>query len=246
MINRLLQESQVHPSWVPVLEKALLTVDKAYLNSLLEEESWLPGVQNLFAAFRQDLNDLSWILFGESPYPRKESSVGIAFLDGMVKQLWSDSGLSKQVNRATSLRNIMKTMLVAEGYLDPAVTTQQAISQLDKSELVSTIDELFAHFMQEGCLMLNATPVLHPDRKPLKESKYWIEFNRVLLEEIKQVRAEAMPTVVLWGKIAQSIRAYQVVESYPVIETEHPYNISFIANPVALDFFAQLSLLRQR
>lgn len=245
-IHYFLQQSKVHPSWFQLLEKALLSVDQDYLDSLIQDKQWLPGADHIFAAFRQDLNNLSYVLFGESPYPRKSSSVGIAFLDGMVTDLWSDKGLSKAVNRATSLRNIIKCMLVAEGLLDPALTTQESISQLDKTGLVSSIDELFANLMRAGFLLLNATPVLHPQRKPIKESRFWNDFNRVLLEEIHKARGENPPLLVLWGKIAKTITAFEISRSYKIIQTEHPYNISFISNPISLQLFKQLNPLAKR
>ena len=42
---------------------------------------------------------------------------GYAFWDAAVNELWSDNGLSKAVNRATSLRNFIKMLLVTEGAL---------------------------------------------------------------------------------------------------------------------------------
>lgn len=246
MKNRLLEQSNVHRSWIPLLEKALSVVDVNYMNELLRDKQWLPGINYIFSAFSQNIKNLSYVLYGESPYPRKNSSVGVAFLDGMVSNLWSSTGLSKEVNKATSLRNIIKTMLVADGYLDPKVTTQEAISQINKTELVSTIQELFANLHDDGFLLLNATPVLHPDRKPNKEAKFWYEFNEVLLQEILKIKGDNAPTLVLWGSIAKTITAYEVSQSYRMIKTEHPYNISFINNPESLQLFAQYSPLKKR
>ena len=81
--------------------------------------NWLPGRDHLFAAFQRDLVNCRYILIGESPYPRRQSANGIAFYDAAVDQLWSDKGLSKAVNRATSLRNIIKTALLAQGLIEP-------------------------------------------------------------------------------------------------------------------------------
>lgn len=246
VIERFLQASEVHESWVTLLSDCLQTVDPAYLQSLWQEDNWLPGKHNLLAAFRQDRNRLRYVLFGESPYPRPQSSVGIAFLDGAVDQLWSDNGLSTPVNRATSLRNMLKCMLVADGLLDLQNVSQQSIAALDKGDLVETIQELFNNLANEGFLMLNATPVLHDERKPLRESRFWVEFNRCLLEGLSKQATETPLTLVLWGKIAKTILAYQVSNDFRVIETEHPYNISFISNPDALQLFATVAPLHRR
>ncbi len=246
LIKQFLDASGVHESWQSLLNRCLSSVDPDYLASLWQDENWLPGRQNLLAAFRQDRRQLQWILFGESPYPRARSSVGIAFLDGAVNQLWSDTGLSTAVNRATSLRNMIKCMLVADGHLAADDTSQQRIAALDKSALVGTINELFNNLATEGFLMLNATPVLHNERKPLQESRFWIDFNRCLLEGLAKQDDESPLTLVLWGKIAKTIRAYDVSKQFQLIETEHPYNVSFIGNPHALQLFKTVSPLRQR
>ncbi len=246
MTHPLLKPSGVHPSWLPVLEKALSVVDSDYLKGLLGDDEWLPGMGYVFAAFSQNINNLRYVLFGESPYPRKKSSVGVAFLDGMVTDLWSSTGLSKEVNKATSLRNMIKTMLVADGYLEPKGVSQDAISQINKTELVTTIQELFNNLESEGFLLLNATPVLHPKRKPNKESKFWYDFNNVLLQEILKIKVDNSPQLILWGSIAKTITSYEVSQSYRIIKTEHPYNISFINNASSLKLFAQVSPLKKR
>ncbi len=78
----------------------------------------MPGSDQLLAAFKRERSGVRYLLIGESPYPRRESANGIAFYDAAVGSLWSEQGLSKPVNRATSLRNIIKTALLAEGLLD--------------------------------------------------------------------------------------------------------------------------------
>lgn len=246
LIEQFLDASAVHESWRPLLRHCLNEVDSDYLQTLWGSDDWLPGRQNLLAAFRKDSAGLTYLLFGESPYPRRQSSVGIAFLDGAVDRLWSEKGLSTEVNRATSLRNLVKCMLVADGLLDVDDVSQQSISRLDKSALVSTIHELFDNLANAGFLMLNATPVLHESRKPVQESRYWYDFNRCLLSSVAEQCGDSRPTLVLWGKIAKTILAYEISEGYDVLVTEHPYNVSFIHNPASLGLFKRVSPLRRR
>ena len=201
-IDRLLQRSQVHPEWRAPLAAALTAVDPGYLESLLRDDDWLPGADRLLAAFRRDRAGLEYLLLGESPYPRRESANGIAFYDAAVGPLWSEQGLSKAVNRATSLRNIVKTAILAEslatadadGKLTPA-----RIAAIDKTSLVQTLAELFANLQAAGFLMFNATPVLHPRRKPAVEARYWHAFLERLLAGIADDGYPA-PTLVLWGR----------------------------------------------
>ena len=178
-IQLLIAKSRVHAEWQPLLSEALLSLNSDYCQQLIDDIGWLPGIQNLFGAFRRDLKNLKYILIGESPYPRAQSANGIAFYDAAVEDLWSDRGLSKAVNRATSMRNILKAALLAEGRViadRDGKITQENIASIDKTELVKTMPNLFENLHQRGFLLLNATPVLHPDRKPAKEALFWKDF----------------------------------------------------------------------
>ena len=246
--ERLMQHAQVHHEWQQILADALAPVDPDYLQSLLQDDNWLPGAGQLLSAFKRDRLGVRYLLIGESPYPRRESANGIAFFDAAVGELWSEQGLSKPVNRATSLRNILKTTLLAEGHLsrnDDGKVTQAAIAAIDKHRLAQTLDELFANLQQAGLLMLNATPVLHPERKPVQEARYWHAFLEQLLASIAEQATEQI-TLLLWGKIAQQVEAMPASRPYRKLVCEHPYNLSFIDSPQMQDLFASLSPLQQR
>ena len=244
---RLLQRAGVHPQWHDPLKRSLDAVDPDYLQALCNDDRWLPGADQLLAAFRRDRDGLRYLLIGESPYPRPQSANGIAFYDAAVGSLWSEQGLSKAVNRATSLRNIVKTALLAEGHLQKdaeAKISQQAIAAIDRRGLVETLGELFENLQRAGFLMLNATPVLHPQRKPAREARYWQAFLESLLELIAQ-QASTAPTLLLWGKIAKLVEAMPASSNYRKLACEHPYNISFIDNPEMQKLFAELSILKK-
>src|SRR5262245_7286900 len=113
-------------------------MDSSYISSLARSSNWLPGPNSIFNAFSLPLDHVNYVLFGESPYPRQESANGYAFWDASVNELWSATGLSKKVNRATSMRNILKMLLIAEGLLDKQQTSQEAIARIDKTHLVQT------------------------------------------------------------------------------------------------------------
>lgn len=243
-----LDASAVHPEWRPILRQALNQVDPIYLDQLKQDSNWLPGPNKLLAAFQRDLSHCRYILFGESPYPRAESANGIAFHDAAVSELWSDKGLSKSVNRATSLRNILKTALLAQGLIEANADgsiPQSLIAAVDKKNLIQSIEELFGALHQNGFLMFNATPVLHSERPVPREARYWYRFNETLLEKIAEPHS-GPPTLVLWGKIAEKIIAYPASQEFPVLRCEHPYNLSFIRNADMLKLFSQLKLLHQK
>ena len=124
---------RAHPSWRPILERGLQAIaaaNPAYLPALADD-SYLPTELRLFAAFQQPLEQVRYVLVGEGPYPRAESATGVCFMDGAVRGLWSEEeggGLSKPVNKATSLRNFMKMLLVADGQLEESNTAGEALA----------------------------------------------------------------------------------------------------------------------
>ncbi|CAM3041284.1 uracil-DNA glycosylase family protein [Legionella worsleiensis] len=225
-----------HPEWLTILNTAIKVMDKNYLDELLNDTSWLPGIMNLFSAFSLPLSKTDYILFGESPYPRIESANGYAFWDNSVHELWSNNGLAKSVNKATSLRNMLKMLLIARGVLQDD-TSQQAIAQVEKEHLIRTANDLFRGMMNKGILLLNACPVYLEGKVPY-HARYWFPFMKCLLEQIKLLKPSVK--LILLGKIANMIP--QDILSVG-LKAEHPYNISFITNQHVIDFFKPLDLL---
>lgn len=232
--------AMVDPSWKDCLDKGLNVIDTDYLASFTHSSHWLPGAEKIFNAFSLPLDRVNYVLFGESPYPRRESANGYAFWDASVHELWSVTGLSKKVNRATSLRNILKMLLIAEGLLDQTNTTQEAIAKIDKTSFVQTNDELFNNFLQYGFLLLNATPVLAGS--PQKDAKAWHPFMRQLLVCLLEKRPKIK--FILLGRIANKIDEFIPNAHVDRLYAEHPYNISFITNAEVINFFKPLHLLR--
>ncbi|MBX9704823.1 MAG: uracil-DNA glycosylase, partial [Gammaproteobacteria bacterium] len=142
--------SHIHPSWTKIVAKALACMDQNYLQHLSDNPDWLPGASNILNAFSLPLDKTRYILFGESPYPRAQSANGYAFWDAAVTEIWSTQGFSKPVNRATSLRNFIKMLLVADNALSLNDTSQPAISKIDKSIYISKLDDLFNHIQESG------------------------------------------------------------------------------------------------
>lgn len=245
---------KVHPSWRSILQNGLQAVaqnDAAYLPALVKDH-YLPTEGRLFAAFAQPLDQVRYVLVGEGPYPRTQSATGVCFMDGAVESLWSENGLSKQVNRATSLRNFIKMLLVADGQLSPTHTTGEAMARIALkaqaigSPLIQTLSELQKNLTQQGFLLLNATLVYRAQVKPATEAKAWQPFLQTVLSALVD-HAEKMqlapPALVLWGKIAEMLNALPSNARFPKVISEHPYNLSFIANSTMHALFGPMHLL---
>jgi len=177
--KNILEKSYVHSDWIPILQVALSKLDKGYLKSLMKDDSWLPGINHLLSAFCIPLSKANYLLLGQSPYPRKESAKGIAFWDNTVISLWNMHGFSKKLNRAVSLRNWIKALLVARGDLLDDVT-QNAIANIDKTGLVQTAEAFFQNLMAAGFILLNATLVFSQE-KVRYHAKHWRPFLKNVL-----------------------------------------------------------------
>jgi uracil-DNA glycosylase len=227
---------QAHPEWHEIIAHALDVMDEAYLKALEGNNDYLPPIHSLLAAFSLPLSSTNYILLGESPYPRKQSANGYAFWDNGVGSLWSASGLSKEVNRATSLRNLIKMFLFARGNLTNDFS-QEAIAALNKSEFQQTGRQLFEGFMQRGFLLLNASLVYSEGKVPY-HARQWRPFIHCLFNQL----AEKKPSLklVLLGRIADQVPKTKLSAA---LVAEHPYNISFITNPRVIAFFRPFDIL---
>lgn len=222
--------------WQPLLHKALATMDENYLNQLTFSQNYLPKYTDIFAAFQQPLENTEFILLGESPYPRACSANGYAFWDAAVASLWSEKGLSKEVNRATSFRNLIKMLLIARGDLDKDLS-QEAIARLDKTRYCQTATDFFSGLLKKGFLLLNAT-LVYDDAHFNQHTKAWRPFMNTLFNELAKTKPDI--SLILFGRIAAQFSDQRV---FPALISEHPYNISFITNPHVLSFFRPLDLL---
>lgn len=232
----------VDPSWQPCLKEALSKMNPEYLHSLYNRSDWLPGQDKIFNAFSIPFDQVKYVLFGESPYPRAQSANGYAFWDASVKQIWSEKGLSKEVNRATSLRNIIKMLLVAEGLLTQNHTSQHEIAALNKNNLIQTNDEFFHNFLEKGFLMLNISLVLQAT--PVKKDALaWQPFIKHVLHYLLEKKPNTK--LILLGQIAHTIDSLLELPNAKKFYAEHPYNLSFIQNQTVLEFFRPLTLLRK-
>ncbi|SFZ97489.1 Uracil-DNA glycosylase, family 1 [hydrothermal vent metagenome] len=229
-------------SWEDVLNKAYDALDDEYRYFLENDDDYFPSSANYLNAFRTLPKDkVKYILFGQDPYPRVESAGGYAFIDEKVEKIFSEKGLSKEVNKATSLRNFIKMALVARGDLVIENTSQEAISHIDKRELIDSIKELRENFEKNGVLLLNTALIFSDKKSSLKHVKSWRPFMRVLLKELE---ADA-PKLILFGAHAKELKKNLNLENFETIEMEHPYNTTFISNKNAQNFFAPMKLLEK-
>lgn len=239
-----------HASWRPILEAGLDAVARAnpgYLPALAVDD-YVPTENRMFAAFAQPLDRVRFVLVGEGPYPRAESATGVCFMDGAVGDLWSETGLSKPVNRATSLRNFMKMLLVSSGQLQAGATGGAALAPVAQAARndgsIQTLAQLQDNLTGHGFLLLNAALVFRKHVAPVIDARAWLPFLQTVLAALG--KQPTPPTLVLWGKIAEQLQKLPETAAFPQALAEHPYNLSFIEHQGMQQLFGPMELLRAR
>lgn len=245
--------ARAHPEWQAQLRAGLHAMEPAYFSDL-SARPFLPTDHRLFAAFSQPPRAVRYVLFGEGPYPRAASATGVCFMDGAVSDLWQEGvGLTRQVNRATSLRNFIKMLLVTEGLLSADNTAGAAMQPVSRavcavdSPWIQNASQLQSNLISQGFLLLNASLVFRPEIAPAQDAKAWLPFLRTILQTLAhQQKIAAKPVqLVLWGKIAEKILALPEAGHFAFLASEHPYNLSFIENKAMQNFFRPMHLLRK-
>jgi uracil-DNA glycosylase len=231
-----------HDSWKEILSNAYEALDPEYKDFLEKDTGYFPTKENYFNAFKTLARyEVKYILFGQDPYPRKVSAGGYAFIDTNVKEVFSQTGLSKEVNRATSLRNFVKMALLQRGDLSSDDTSQDAVAKVNKTELISNIEELRANFEKNGVLLLNTALIFTDKKSSSKHIKAWQPFMQTLLNELES----DVPKLILFGTHAKALKKELSLDKFETIELEHPYNHTFISNPKAHELFGMMKLLEK-
>jgi len=240
-MKKLLERNGVDPVWQPILLPALETLEEHYQSFVMAGEGYIPTSDRLLAAFSTlKPEQVRYILFGQDPYPRPESAIGYAFIDGRVERIFSATGLDSRINRATSLRNFVKMALVADGRLDAEDTSQPAIAALDKHDLIDSMDALRRNFERNGVLLLNTALLFTTKEDSKKHIKAWQGFVETLLLGM----ATYTPTLILFGTHARAIEKLPAAKEMSKIALEHPYNHTFVTNPSAHDLFGSMALFK--
>ncbi len=229
----------IDPSWRRIIENAFKEFDDEYLRFLQTDTNYFPNRQNFLNAFKTlSLQNTKYILFGQDPYPRKESAIGYAFIDAKVDNIFCENGLSKEVNRATSLRNFIKMLLLCEGKLKNDFS-KNALLKIDTSKYIRNIHQLRENFEKNGVLLLNTALVFTSKKESKKHIKEWRGFVSKLLDELKDEKIE----LILFGKIAREIEKLDAGKNFKKRFLPHPYNLSFITEEEVHKLFAPMKLL---
>lgn len=232
---------KVHKSWQKYVQNAFESLSEDYKFFLHTNKDYFPNYDNFLNAFKTlPKTKTKAILFGQDPYPREISASGYAFIDMQVKDIFAKKGLSLEVNKATSLRNFIKMQLKAQNILQNP--TQQNIAKLDKQKLIYNMNELKNNFEKQGILLLNKALIFTQKSQTSLHVKEFTPFFKTLLASISLMPLD----IILFGNIAKNIQTLLPKEhNFKLISMPHPYNVSFINNKNALEYFSCKNLLKK-
>ncbi len=207
------------PFWYDRLSKLIL--ENSDWETFLGEsrELTFPKLDDTFKAINH-LKDgaAKIIVFGQDPYPREESAVGIAFWDGRV-----DSWESKKLS--PSLRNIFKSILINENLVKKETKIAQMREVIKDNNIISPI-EFFENSIKNGVVWLNSS--LTFTSKSTKDLKRHLKFWNPIVEEIISTLLESNDELIFifWGnksKLFQKfINSCKTSCNYHFIENCHP------------------------
>ena len=231
----------VHPSWQNIINLSYNKLSRGYREFLEKDMGYFPSFNNFLNAFKSlPMPNTKYILFGQDPYPREQSAIGYAFIDGDVKEIFGENGLSKKVNKATSLRNFLKMLLVAEGSLNEKDCSKEAIAKIDKSKFITNIMQLKENFEKNGVLLLNTSLIFTDKKSTAIHVKSFLPFMNELLKNLQNREIE----LIMLGNISQVIsKKVPCSNNFKTFEAMHPYNVQFIKDLSVRNFFKPMNLL---
>ena len=232
---------KVHPSWQEIINISYDKLSEEYREFLEEDRGYFPSYDNFLNAFKTlPLCNTKYILFGQDPYPREKSAIGYAFIDGAVDEIFSDNGLSKKVNKATSLRNFIKMLLVARGSLHKDECSPKEIAKIDKSELILDMMQLKDNFERSGVLLLNTSLIFTDKKSTSSHVKNFLPFMEELLSNLVGQNIQ----LIMLGNISKDIqKKLPHCKKFQIFQAMHPYNIDFIKDSSVIKFFEPMNLL---
>ena len=159
-------------------------------------------------------------------------------MDGGVGALFRDNGrLDVPINKAPSLRNILKAWFRADGRLQPGQTNAENLRDMCKGGLVQNVDEVFSQGVECGWLWLNASLSVGGPLVKLAHLCGWWPFVSRAIAHASDVEA----SVVLLGEWAKAYRTEVVAER--LLETIHPSKQAFVEDQNMRSFLCEWTQL---
>ncbi len=216
-------ENILTPFWFKKLYPVIIeNNNKDYF--FFDNNKFFPNLEDRFNAINNintSDNNTKIVVFGQDPYPRKESARGYAFWDGKIKS-WENP-------LSPSFRNIIKSILINENL----ATKENKIKDLRrilKDNKIFSPDDFFKNSIENGVVWLNAS--LTFESKSQTDLNAHLKFWKPIIEEIINTLLENSKNIifVFWGSKSLKLQKYiQTLEfsNYHFVSNCHPMLESF-------------------
>lgn len=160
---------------------------------LSEMKFVIPDKSKIFNVFNyMNPQEVKCVLYGEDPYPRSSSAIGIAFWDAEIKD-WRDK------TNGNSLKNILKALLVDRNIAEYKTPIAHCREIAFKNGIPSPGD-MFRSWLRSGVLLINTALTYSGKENKMKHFKFWLPFHLALIEALN--KRDKSPFYVLWGNKA--------------------------------------------
>ena len=137
------------------------------------------------------------VLYGEDPYPRVTSANGVAFWDMEINS-WSDK------TNGNSLKNILKSLLVARGWADYQTPIERCREIAIKKQVMSP-PQIFKYWLEKGVLLINTALTFAGTEHKTQHLSFWQPFHKALIKVLHFDKP--FPYFILWGKKALKLES---------------------------------------
>jgi uracil DNA glycosylase len=220
-IESILKEA-LTPFWYERLLPIILK-NKNHEYFFSDEDKFFPDFKNMFNA----VNNIDFekkvqvVVFGQDPYPRKESATGYAFWDGKIKD-WSNP-------LSPSFKNIIKSILIHNNMVTQNSNIKEMRDALKKNNVFKP-DEFFKNSIENGLIWLNASLTFESkDQSSLnKHLRFWKPIIEVIIDNIL-LEIESV-IFIFWGSKSLKFKDYiekKNIGNYYFVENCHPMLESF-------------------
>ncbi|OFX86428.1 MAG: hypothetical protein A2W99_13645 [Bacteroidetes bacterium GWF2_33_16] len=180
----------------------------ATIENKITQSNFTPPVSRVLHFMSIPLNHVKIIILGQDPYPQPGVATGRAFEVGTLKT-WN------QTFNNISLKNIVRAIYYA--YKGEYLKFSDIKTQIDKSFIIKSPDQLFVEWEKQGVLLLNTSFTCEIGKSNSHE-KIWRPFTSKLLQFI----SKNQPDIIwfLWGNNAKEIVSGISIQQK--IESMHP------------------------
>lgn len=170
-------------------------------------------VFNVFTKMRPE--EVRCVLYGEDPYPRIQSAIGIAFWDAEI-ETWDDK------TNGNSVKNILKGLLIAKGWADYS-TPIDVCRRIAKNNNFLNPPQLFKRWLNQGIFLINTALTFSSNKDKKQHFEFWRPFHSALIHALNVQKTS--PYYTLWGRKAQQwekIIIKTIDQPSKIIKQGHP------------------------